>query len=402
MPELNRSSIPFSFASKKLFSSLSFPDFSKIGQLSPLWRERLARVAKPRVLISAFLATSAFYCFVIGRDRYTSVSEFVIQQAAPLEGTTASILGGSATAPQVLTSLVDGQYLQVYLESSDVKNRLFPDGKKLEKAYRPKFPDLRTGLYTNSSAPEQLNFYRKQLTVAPQPMSGSVILTTSGFTPKQAFELNTALIKQSRRFVNEVNQSINAEQNKFALKEVNLAELNLKSASRRLELFREKNGNLSVESEQAATSSFISGLESQLVELKVEEAALRRQYRDPNAPEVSYVADQVKELEVQIRQERNRSVSKDGRDLNALVLEEAGLTSDVEFATESLQSARLASDNSRRESQRQLKFVVVLSQPELPVVPDQNWRWQAFLASVGIVVVGWGVGGFILNAMRRS
>ena len=402
MPELNRSSIPFSFASKKLFLSLSFPDFSKIGQLSPLWHERLARVAKPRVLISVFLATSAFYCFVIGRDRYTSVSEFVIQQAAPLEGTTASILGGSATAPQVLTSLVDGQYLQVYLESSDVKNRLFPDGKKLEKAYRPKFPDIWTGLYTNSSAPEQLDFYRKQLTAAPQPMSGSVILTTSGFTPKQAFELNTALIKQSRRFVNEVNQSINAEQNKFALKEVNLAELNLKSASRRLELFREKNGNLSVESEQAATSSFISGLESQLVELKVEEAALRRQYRDPNAPEVSYVADQVTELEVQIRQERNRSVSKDGRDLNTLVLEEAGLISDVEFATESLQSARLASDNSRRESQRQLKFVVVLSQPELPVVPDQNWRWQAFLASVGIVVVGWGVGGFILNAMQKS
>ena len=326
----------------------------------------------------------------------------MIQQAAPLEGTTASVLGGSATAPQVLTSLVDGQYLQVYLESSDVKNRLFPDGKKLEKAYRPKFPDIWTGLYTNSSAPEQLDFYRKQLTAAPQPMSGSVVLTTSGFTPKQAFDLNTALIKQSRRFVNEVNQSINAEQNKFALKEVNLAELNLKSASSRLELFRKKNGNLSVESEQAATSSFISGLESQLVELKVEEAALRRQYRDPNAPEVSYVADQVKELEVQIRQERNRSVSKDGRDLNTLVLEEAGLISDVEFATESLQSARLASDNSRRESQRQLKFVVVLSQPELPVVPDQNWRWQAFLASVGIVVVGWGVGGFILNAMRKS
>ena len=136
--------------------------------------------------------------------------------------------------------------------------------------------------------------------------------------------------------------------------------------------------------------------------MKVEEAALRRQYRDPNAPEVAYVADQVKELEVQIRQERARAVSKTGRDLNTLALEEAGLLSDVEFATETLQSARLAADNSRRESQRQLKFVVVLSQPQLPVKPDQNWRWQAFLASVGIIVVAWGVGGFILNAMRKS
>ena len=105
---------------------------------------------------------------------------------------------------------MDGQYLQVYLESSEVKARLFPDGKKLEQDYRIKFPDLRTGLPANSSAPKQLDFYRKQLSAAPQPLSGSVILTTSGFTPEQAFNLNNALLKQSRRFVNEVNQSINA------------------------------------------------------------------------------------------------------------------------------------------------------------------------------------------------
>ena len=402
MLESNQRSSTVSNIPKKLSSSFKFAESFEADQFVSLWRERLARVTKPRVLISAFLATSAFYCFVIGRDRYTAVSEFVIQQAAPLDGSSASVLAGAASSPQVLTSLVDGQYLQVYLESSDIKNRLFPDGKKLEQAYRPRLPDLWTGLYANSSAPAQLDFYRKQLSVAPQPMSGSVILTTSGFTPKQAFDLNAALLKQSRRFVNEVNQSINADQNKFAKKEVQLAELSLKASSRKLELFRKKHGNLSVESEQAATSSFISGLESQLVELKVEEAALRRQYRDPNAPEVSFVADQVKELQVQIRQERDKSVSNDGRDLNTLVLEEAGLISDVEFATETLQSARLAFDNSRRESQRQLKFVVVLSQPGLPVEPDQNWRWQAFLASVGIIVVSWGVGGFILNAMRKS
>ena len=402
MPE----SIPTSSSStalqKELSSPFRVPSYLAPAQLTPVWRERLLRITKPKVLISAFLATSAFYCFVIGRDRYTAVSEFVIQQAMPLEGASASVLAGSAAAPQVLTSLVDGQYLQVYLESSEVKARLFPDGKKLEQDYRIKFPDLRTGLPSNSSAPKQLDFYRKQLSAAPQPLSGSVILTTSGFTPEQAFNLNNALLKQSRRFVNEVNQSINADQNQFAKKEVQIAELNLKASTRKLELFREKHGNLSVLNEQAAASAFISGLESRLVDLKVEEAALRRQYRDPKAPEVAFVADQVGELEVQIREERERAVSENGRDLNTLALEESELVSDVEFATTNLQSARLAADNSRRESQRQLKFVVVLSQPQLPVAPDQNWRWQAFLASIGIVVVAWGVGGFLLNAMKKS
>ena len=371
-------------------------------QSLPVWRERLERLARPRVLISAFLAASALYCFVIGRDRYTATSEFVIQQALPLDGSSASVLSGASSAPSVLISLLDGQYLQVYLESADVKKRLFPDSKKFEQDYGPSFPDFRAGLPANSTAPAQLNFYRKQLFVAPQPLTGTVILSTSGFTADQAYRLNRDLLREARRFVNDVNQSINADQNKFAKKEVKIAENNLSQATRSLEVFQEKHGNLSVGEEQSAASSFIAGLESQLVELKVEEAALRRTYRDPNAPEVSFVADQVDELQLQIRQERERAISENGRDLNTLALEEERLISDVEFAREALQAARLAVDNSRRESLRQFKFVVVLSQPQVPVSPDSNWRWQVFLASIGIVIVGWGVGGFVLNAMRKS
>ena len=371
-------------------------------QSLPVWRERLERLARPRVLISAFLAASALYCFVIGRDRYTATSEFVIQQALPLDGSSASVLSGASSAPSVLISLLDGQYLQVYLESADVKKRLFPDSKKFEQDYGPSFPDFRAGLPANSTAPAQLNFYRKQLFVAPQPLTGTVVLSTSGFTADQAYRLNRDLLREARRFVNDVNQSINADQNKFAKKEVKIAENNLSQATRSLEVFQEKHGNLSVGEEQSAASSFIAGLESQLVELKVEEAALRRTYRDPNAPEVSFVADQVDELQLQIRQERERAISENGRDLNTLALEEERLISDVEFAREALQAARLAVDNSRRESLRQFKFVVVLSQPQMPVSPDSNWRWQAFLASIGIVIVGWGVGGFVLNAMRKS
>jgi capsular polysaccharide transport system permease protein len=375
---------------------------SSDGTPPSAWQERLTVLKKPRVLISLFLASSALYCFVIGRDRYTSVSEFVIQQAAPLNSSSASVLAGAAAAPQVLTSLVDGQYLQVYLASSEVKNRLFPNPTSLEKKYYKSVPDLFTGINKGSSAPEQLGFYRDLLQVSPQPLSGSVIVKTVGFDPEQAFDFNKSLLLQSRRFVNEVNQSINADQNLFAQKEVKLAEKNLKKASQELEVFQEKFGQLSVESEQAATSSFISGLESRLVDLKVEEASLRRQYRDPNAPEVSFIADQVDELEKQIQTERQKSVSENGRDLNSLAIQESSLRANVEFATQSLQSARLAADNSRRESTRQLKFLVMLSQPQRPVSPDQNWRWQAFLGSIGIIVVAWGVGGFILAAMKKA
>lgn len=229
-----------------------------------------------------------------------------------------------------------------------------------------------------------------------------MIVKTSGFTPTQALELNQSLLLQSRRFVNEVNQSISSDQNLFAQKEVKLAEDKLRAATKKLESFQDQYGQLNPETEQEATSSFISQLESRLVDLKVEEATLRRQYRDPDAPEVAFIADQVSELERQISEERQKAVSETGRDLNRLASEATSLRSDVEFASNSLLAARLAADNSRRESQRQLKFVVMLNQPQLPVAPDQNWRWQAFLGSVGIIVVAWGVGGFVAAAMKRD
>ena len=142
MPETNPISTSSAPQPNELRSPFLFASSLTTDLPLPVWRKRLDSFLKPRVLISAFLATSAFYCFVIGRDRYTSVSEFVIQQAAPLQSSAASVLAGVAAAPQVLTSLVDGQYLQVYLESSDIKNRLFPDGKKFEQAYYPKLPDI--------------------------------------------------------------------------------------------------------------------------------------------------------------------------------------------------------------------------------------------------------------------
>ena len=375
---------------------------SRFDNSSSAWQIRLSTLRKPRVFISLFLASSAFYCFVIGRDRYTSVSEFVIQQALPPQAGSASVLGGSVAAPQVLSGLVDGQYLQVYLASPEVKNRLYPDPTVLEKKYQPSFPDIFSGLPSGSSLPSQLSFYRNQLQVSPQPLSGSVILTTVGFNPEQALTLNKSLIAQSRRFVNEVNQAINADQNLFAKKEVEIAEKQIKEATQKLEVFQEKFGQLSVISEQEAVGSFIASLEGRLVELKVEEASLRRQYQDPNAPEVSYVADQARELEKQISKERRKAVDDGSRDLNSLAIEESGLNADVLFASEALKAARIAADNSRRESQRQQKFVVMLSEPQISVAPDQNWRWQAFLGSVGIIVVVWGIGGFILAAMKKA
>ena len=296
----------------------------------------------------------------------------------------------------------DGRYLQVYLKSNDVKKAVFPDELAYLKSYAPTLPDLWSGLQGTANLNQQLSFFRKQLEVIPQELSGGIVLTTSGFTAKDAYTLNSKLLEQAQRFVNEVNQSISSDQQAFAEQQVVFAQDRLTAASDALESFQDRYGQLNPVAEQSAAANFITELESRLVDLKVEEASLRRQYRDPDAPEVAYISDQVGELERQIQEERQKVVGRGGRDLNKLASQSARLEGDVTFARESLASAMRAADNSRMESQRQLKFIVMLSQPMMPLGPDHSWRWQAFLSCLGLLMVVWGVGGFMLTALRRD
>ena len=395
-------------------SSVSKPSLSWVGnkttELSTLALPRLRSgfdwswrtLLSGGVLATLFLVASALYCFGIGRDRYTSISEFVIKQPMPPSATGSVLLGGTAMSTSVLSSLEDGRYLQTYLKSSDVKQNVFPDSNVFKAKYAPVAPDDWSGLPPDAVEQDQLAFFQKQLEVIPQEMSGAIVLSTNAYTAQDAFELNQSLLNQAQLFVNDVNQSISADQRLFAEKQVAFAKDRLKKSSDQLEAFQDKYGQLSPEQEQQATTSFINDLESRLVDLKVEEASLRRQYRDPNAPEVAFVADQVRELERQIQEERDKAVGPGGRDLNKLANQASRLQSDVEFARESLNSAMIAADNSRMESQRRLKFIVMLSKPQVPAAPDDSWRWKAFLSCIGAVIVIWGVGGFMLSAVNRD
>ncbi|HCP36447.1 MAG TPA: sugar ABC transporter [Verrucomicrobiales bacterium] len=352
-------------------------------------------------LAGAFVAISAVYCFGIGRDRYQASSEFVIKQPLP-PATASTMVLGTMQSSSVLSSLEDGRYLQVYLKSNAVKNAVFPDSAAFKSIYAPKAPDQWSGLQADANELEQLTFFRNQLDVTPQELSGTIVLTTNAFTADDAYKLNTDLLQQAQRFVNEVNQSISADQLAFAKEQVVFARARLTETSTALEAFQDRYGQLDPLGEQSATTGFITELESRLVDLKVEEASLRRQYRDPNAPEVAFVADQVGELERQIQEERQKAVGAGGRDLNKLATQASRLQGDVDFARQSLSSAMRAADNSRMESQRQMKFIVMLSKPQLPTGPESSWRWKAFLSCLGVLIVVWGVGGFMLTALRRD
>jgi capsular polysaccharide transport system permease protein len=373
---------------------------SRLQQQMLQLRGRLKPRITPLQVGVLLVVLSGIYSFVIGRPRFQSSSDFLVRQPMPPGMTAPAVVGPVLGGPSMLASLEDGRYLAVYLHSPEVMGRVFRQLLEQERYLRQR-PDWLAGLPANANQDQQLAFFRRQVQVWPQELSGVIQLTTTALDAPTALQLNKLLLQEAQAFVNEMNQSISREQLKFAEQEVARARQQLDQATDRLNAFQSEFGQLDPIQESTATSGYITALEARLVELRVEEASLRRQFRDPEAPEVQFVADQVQELQRQIQEERKALVNPEGRDLSGRAAEAMKLQNEVTFATEGLKAAMLAAENSRMESQRQLKFLVLLSDPQEPALQDWNWRWQVFLGSIGMLVVVWGVSSFVLGIRRR-
>jgi capsular polysaccharide transport system permease protein len=362
--------------------------------------EPITRVPLPLVLAGMVLLGSAIYFFNIGRNRYQAQSSFIVRLPEAPSASPTSLLGNTLAGPTMLGSLEDGRFLSVYLTSPEVMKKVFLSLQP-DQVWARNGRDPFAGIKPNANFDEQLQFFRRQVYVVPQDLTGVINLTTFGLAPEPAYRLNQQLLREAELFLNRVNQEISATQQQFAEQEVQRARQRLDRASLAFNAFKNQYGELNPEQTATGTSTYITMLESKLVELKVQEASLKRQFKDYSTPEVANVTDQVKELERQIDQERADMVNPEGRDLNRLVAEGSKLETEVTLATEALKSAINAADSSRQRSQQQVKFLVRLAEPQIPELQHLDWRWKGFLATLGIIVALWGIGSFTLGVVDR-
>ena len=303
----------------------------RLPQVSPVVRIPQVKLSRGW-LVAALISAAAVYCFGIGRARYQATSDFLVRQPLPPAMATPNVVGALLGGPAIFGSLEDGRYLAVYLHSPEVMQRVFLQLLR-EGRYKRQPPDLLAGIGNTANADQQLGFFRRQVQVWPQELSGVIQLTTTGLDPVTALRLNNLLLQEAKAFVNQMNQAISRDQLGFAQQEVERARQRLNQSTDKLNRYKSRYGQLDPVLESTATSGYITALEAKLVELKVEEASLRRQFRDPKAPEVQLVADQVLELQKQINTERTNLATPQGRDLGGRASQALKLQNDASFAT---------------------------------------------------------------------
>ena len=339
---------------------------------------------------------SAIYFYAIARDRFVTRSDFVIRKSEDSANADGGSLGSLLGRSNQL-SLEDARFLKTYLQSPQVLSDL-KRSYNLESSYARDGRDPFAGIEEGTSPEKTLRFFKKQVSVSLDELSGAIVLRTVGLNPKASYDLNRFMLDKSEQFVNRLNQDISLKQLNFSEQELRRARANLEQSKNRL--INYQNANVVVidpKGEAELAGITISKLQERQVEKKVELATLRRQYKDLREPEVLAIADEVRELGQQIEQERRLLVSSKGRNLNRKAADVVKLESDVSFATDSYKLSLTSVEKARVESLRQQKFMALLSAPQLPEDPENNWRSKGFVTILASCAVAFSLLKFVLG-----
>ena len=354
----------------------------------PLKRNNYYLVALGSLLISTI------YFYGIGRNRYITSADVVVRKSQNETSNTFTL--GALLGSGNSGSIEDARYLKTYLLSTQVLEAL-EEKIPFAELNKRKYPDIFSGLNTNISRERKYSFYRNQVSVILDEVSGILKVTTIGFDPVTSYKINIFLLNQSETFINKLNQDIYIKQLDFAKKQVidNLEKL--QKAQNELQKFQLINKSLDLSFDAATTNNLIASLESNLAQKKVELATMKKKFISPQAPEVLDVLNLVEEIEKMIKDERKALVSPEGKNLNKKVVTLNNLKSKLAFAEDLYKSALSTSESTRIDSLQQQRFLAVISKPVLAEQQYWYWRHKGFLTILVIISIVYLLAKFLLG-----
>ena len=338
---------------------------------------------KKIIFIFTVVLLPAFYFYFLGRNRYETITKFVVRKSIVenSEINLASFISGGNRG-----SIEDSRFLKVNLESMDVFEEL-NNNYNLISFYTKKGFDPFAGIDQNAKNSKKYELFKKQISINLDEKSGVLELKTYGFSPKVSYDLNNYLLKIAEKFVNVTNQDIIKNQLSFAEAEGINAKKRVDESFAALERYQLKTRIINIEPEIMANANLIAALEVELANKQIELATLKRKFIDINDPEIIYLTDQVKELKNQIKIEREASVSPRGKELNKKLSILSKLKANLDFANELYKTTLTSIEKSRIESLRKQRFITILSKPFLPDEEQFSWRHKGFFTVFSILFV---------------
>ncbi|WP_417670514.1 lipopolysaccharide biosynthesis protein [Pseudoalteromonas tetraodonis] len=358
------------------------------------------------VLLVVPFVLFAFYQLALAAPRYESRAQLIIQQPDGMSTMDPSMallsglgVGGSSTA--------DSEIAKAYIHSQDMLNYLQQHSNL--KAHYQQHGDIFTGLSSDASSEDLLNYYIDHTTIEIDEDSGVLKILAQGFTPEFANNLTKIIVSRAEWYINSIGHQLAEAQLQFIRLEHAKVEQRLRDAQKNILAFQQKNNLLDPEAEGLALQQITYGLEGQIATKSAQLKGLRSTMTD-RAPQVVMLEAELNALKTQLELERERlsqqgseptNTTTNNRAVSQVLAQFSDLKIELELALKGYTASEVSLDKARIEAYRQLKYLVVVETATLPQDNKYPNSLYNILLFAVLQLMLFGIGKIILATVKE-
>lgn len=322
------------------------------------------------IFVVAPTMLAAIYYGLIASDIYISESRFVIKspdqkrsQMSTLANLvqTTGLSGGQEQTNEVLAFARSRDALKALEEKGNIRARFnSPEADVFSRFPRP---------LSDNSFESLFKYYSDMVDVRLDSETGTAIIKTKAFTPRDAYEVNKRLLDLSEGLVNRLNSRAQTKGILEAQKQVALATMRAKAARAALTQYRNAQALIDPSKQAVGVLEIANAMTAERAALQAQLDLMQRVA--PENPSIPAIRNRINAISVQIASQDNRVVGT-GSGIASKMGGYEDLLVEQEFATESMNAANAALVQARAEAQRQqfyLERVVDPNMPDTPLLP---------------------------------
>lgn len=342
------------------------------------------------------------YWGAVASDMYVSEAHVIIVRTDTSSSSSSgsgTVLGGVNTSGGAADFIAFQMWLRDYMLSVDMMNAL--DAKlNLRAHYSDWHRDPISRMWFEHSDLERFHdYYLSRVNVVLDSTSGALIIQVQAYDAKMAHAIAAMLVEKGESYFNIKAQEMMEEQVSFLEKQVDIIkEEDIKSHHVLLD-FQNRTGLVSPLTTAASIDTVVNGLDSQRVALQASRNAMLA-YLMPNNPSILALDQQIAGIDKQIKTERARLVSRNGKTLNDTSDEAMRLQMDVTIMDTTYAAAISALETERIMAALMMRKVFVLQTPTMPQYPLAPRRIYDITVFILIVLMLGGIAQLIVAIIR--
>jgi len=374
---------------KRRFNELLEDVNLKISKLKPRDIKLKNEILKYPLISSAGALSLMviIYWGLLASDRYVSEAHVIIQSTDLINTHNmdiGSLLGGVSSGGGA-----DQMLLRDHLLSVDMLKELDKE-LNLRAHYSDSRWDIISRMWDKDTEIEWFyKYYLTRVSIEYDDVAGVLVIKAEAFDAKMAQAITTMLVKNGEKFMNTIAHQLAKVQVDFLEKAVVRMSDRVMHARKEELDYQNSKGLVSPENTTENLVGIVNGMQTRLSELQADKVAMLS-YLVPNSPSVVEINMQIAAVKKQIRREKSRLTSPNGKTLNKMVEEYQRLQMNSQFSQDVYKSALVSLEQGRIDAARTLKKMSILQHPTLPEYPLQPERLYNIVVFIlcTILIVG--------------